>query len=83
MSSDIKSISNHSCLIKILSFLFRFVLSLNRRPDLTNGLRKLKCRTLIFVGDSSPFHSESIHMIAKLDKRYSALVEVRYKHTQE
>lgn len=54
----------------------RFLQAIDGRPDLTNGLRKLKCRTLIFVGDSSPFHSEAIHMIAKLDKRYSALVEV-------
>ncbi|XP_042056720.1 protein NDL1-like isoform X1 [Salvia splendens] len=54
----------------------RFLQAIDRRPDLTDGLRKLKCRTLIFVGDSSPFHSESLDMIAKLDKRYSALVEV-------
>lgn len=50
-----------------------------RRPDITAGLRKLKCRTLIFVGDNSPFHLEALHMIAKLDRRYSALVEVRNK----
>ena len=49
-----------------------------RRPDLTDGLRRLKCRTLIFVGDESPFHSEALHMTSKLDRRYSALVEVRY-----
>lgn len=51
---------------------------MNRRPDLTDGLKKLKCRTLIFVGDNSPFHTEALHMIAKLDKRYSALVEVSH-----
>ncbi|KVI12182.1 Ndr [Cynara cardunculus var. scolymus] len=47
------------------------------RPDITEGLERLKCRTLIFVGDSSPFHSDSLHMTTKLDRRYSALVEVQ------
>ncbi|KAM7259252.1 hypothetical protein ACFE04_014993 [Oxalis oulophora] len=55
----------------------RFLEALNRRPDITNGLKSLRCRTLIFVGDSSPFHSESLHMTSKLDRRYSALVEVQ------
>ncbi|KAL0346671.1 UNVERIFIED_CONTAM: protein NDL1 [Sesamum calycinum] len=57
--------------------LFRNFMLMNRRPDITNGLKTLKRRTLIFVGDNSPFHSESLHMIAKLDKKYSALVEVQ------
>ncbi|KAL9324688.1 hypothetical protein ACSQ67_009545 [Phaseolus vulgaris] len=48
-----------------------------RRPDITERLKRLKCRTLIFVGDSSPFHSEALHMTSKLDKRYTALVEVQ------
>lgn len=52
------------------------VLQMSRRPDITQGLKKLQCRTLIFVGDSSPFHSEALHMTAKLDRRFSALVEV-------
>lgn len=47
-----------------------------RRRDITEQLKKLQCRTLVFVGDNSPFHSEAIHMTSKLDKRYSALVEV-------
>ncbi|XP_031252367.1 protein NDL1-like [Pistacia vera] len=55
----------------------RYLQAINRRPDITDGLKKLKCRTLIFVGDNSPFHSEALHMISKLDKRYSALVEVQ------
>ncbi|KAK4381707.1 protein NDL1 [Sesamum angolense] len=46
----------------------RFLETIERRPDITNGLKTLKRRTLIFVGDNSPFHSESLHMIAKLDK---------------
>ncbi|PWA47452.1 SF21C1 [Artemisia annua] len=55
----------------------RFLQAIDRRPDITEGLTKLKCRTLIFVGDSSPFHSESLHMTSKLDRRYNALVEVQ------
>ncbi|KAG9131371.1 hypothetical protein Leryth_026806 [Lithospermum erythrorhizon] len=37
----------------------------------------LKCRTLIFVGDNSSFLLEALRMTAKLDRRYSALVEVQ------
>ncbi|GFP98642.1 pollen-specific protein sf21 [Phtheirospermum japonicum] len=47
------------------------------RQDITEGLRKLKCRSLIFVGENSPFHYESLHMTSKLDRRFSALVEVQ------
>ncbi|KAK4353332.1 hypothetical protein RND71_028850 [Anisodus tanguticus] len=47
------------------------------RPDITKGLRKLQCRSLIFVGENSPFHSEVLHMTSKLDRRFSALVEVQ------
>ena len=53
-----------------------FVLPICRRPDLTSGLKRLRCRTLIFVGDNSPFHSEALHMTSRLDRRFSALVEV-------
>ncbi|XAR67182.1 hypothetical protein NMG60_11013646 [Bertholletia excelsa] len=55
----------------------RFLQAINRRPDITDGLKKLRCWTLIFVGENSPFHSEALHMTAKLDRRYSALVEVQ------
>ncbi|GMI97789.1 N-MYC downregulated-like 1 [Hibiscus trionum] len=55
----------------------QFLQAINGRPDLTNGLKRLRCRTLIFVGDSSPFHSEAIYMASKLDRRFSALVEVQ------
>ncbi|XP_051131653.1 protein NDL1-like isoform X3 [Andrographis paniculata] len=54
----------------------RFVQALERRPDITQGLRTLRCRTLIFVGSLSPFHSEAVHMFAKMDERHTALVEV-------
>ncbi|KAL2317900.1 hypothetical protein Fmac_031776 [Flemingia macrophylla] len=55
---------------------WRFLEAINGRPDISEGLRKLHCRSLIFVGDMSPFHSEALHMTAKLDRRFSALVEV-------
>ncbi|KAJ4851114.1 Protein ndl3 [Turnera subulata] len=55
----------------------RFLEAINRRPDITSGLKSLRCRTLVFVGDSSPFHSEALHMTSKLDRRYCALVEVQ------
>jgi len=59
------------------SSLMRFLEAVNRRHDLTDGLKSLKCRTLIFVGDQSPFHSETLHMVTALDRKYSALVEVQ------
>ncbi|KAL8266995.1 hypothetical protein R6Q59_004339 [Mikania micrantha] len=54
----------------------RFIEALNGRPDITNGLKRLQCRTLVFVGENSTFHLESLHMTSKLDRRFSALVEV-------
>jgi hypothetical protein len=48
-----------------------------RRHDLSEGLKKLRCRTLIFVGENSPFHQEALHMNAVMDRRYNALVEVK------
>ncbi|XP_020589304.1 pollen-specific protein SF21-like isoform X3 [Phalaenopsis equestris] len=56
---------------------WRFLESMNGRHDLTKDLKNIQCKTLIFVGDSSPFHSDAIHMSSKLDRRYSALVEVQ------
>ncbi|KAG4953673.1 hypothetical protein JHK87_039267 [Glycine soja] len=56
---------------------WRFLEAINGRPDISEGLRKLHCRSLIFVGDMSPFHSEAVHMTSKLDRRFSALVEVQ------
>ncbi|XP_059633082.1 protein NDL1-like isoform X2 [Cornus florida] len=55
----------------------RFLQAINRRPDITEGLKRLKCRTLVFVGENSPFHSEALHMTSNLNRRYSALVEVQ------
>lgn len=36
----------------------------------------LQCRTLIFAGESSPFHAESVYMSTKMDRKICALVEV-------
>ncbi|KAL0327504.1 UNVERIFIED_CONTAM: protein NDL2 [Sesamum angustifolium] len=55
----------------------RFLEAINGRPDITEGLTKLKCRSLIFVGEYSPFHDEALHMTMNLDQRFTALVEVR------
>ncbi|XP_024028356.1 protein NDL1 [Morus notabilis] len=43
-----------------------------RRPNIA-----LQCRLLIFVEDSSPFHSEALYMTSKLDRRHGTLVEVQ------
>ncbi|XP_010519857.1 PREDICTED: pollen-specific protein SF21-like isoform X2 [Tarenaya hassleriana] len=56
---------------------WRFLEAINGRMDLSEGLRKLQCRSLIFIGEHSPYHSEAVHMTTKLDRRYSALVEVQ------
>ncbi|XP_078431984.1 N-MYC downregulated-like 1 isoform X2 [Wolffia australiana] len=56
---------------------WRFLEAVNGRHDITDGLKKLRCRTLVFVGESSPFHSEALHMATNLDRRYSALVEIQ------
>ncbi|KAM0880805.1 hypothetical protein ACQ4PT_033333 [Festuca glaucescens] len=55
----------------------RFLKAINERHDLTEALRKLQCRTLIFVGENSQFHADAVHMTTKLDRRYCALVEVQ------
>ncbi|XP_074317318.1 protein NDL1-like isoform X1 [Silene latifolia] len=55
----------------------QFLEAMNSRPDITEGLKKLRCRSLIFVGEDSCFHSEAVHMATKLDRRFSALVEVQ------
>ncbi|KAJ0467709.1 putative alpha/Beta hydrolase [Helianthus annuus] len=44
-------------------------------PYITERLKKLQCRSLIFVGENSPFNSDSLYMTSKLDRRFSALVQ--------
>ncbi|KAL2325401.1 hypothetical protein Fmac_024459 [Flemingia macrophylla] len=55
----------------------RFLQAINARHDLTEGLKHLQCKTLIFAGESSPFHAESVYMSTKMNKKISALVEVQ------
>ncbi|XP_043690882.1 protein NDL2-like isoform X2 [Telopea speciosissima] len=58
------------------SNVLRFLQAINERHDLTDGLKKLKCKTLIFVGEDSVFHSEALHMSTNMDKRSNAFIEV-------
>ncbi|KAG4983497.1 hypothetical protein JHK87_028246 [Glycine soja] len=55
----------------------RFLQAINVRHDLTEGLKDLQCRTLIFAGESSPFHAESVYMSTKMNHKICALVEVQ------
>ncbi|KAK1407784.1 hypothetical protein QVD17_39411 [Tagetes erecta] len=54
----------------------RYLEALDRRHDMSKELESLECKTIIFVGDRSPFHDEALHMKAKLGENCSALVEV-------
>ncbi|GKF03443.1 NDRG, alpha/beta hydrolase fold protein, partial [Tanacetum coccineum] len=53
----------------------RYLEAVNGLPDITDELKRLQCRTLIFVGENFPFHSKSLHMTSKLDRRFSELTE--------
>ncbi|XP_004291029.1 PREDICTED: pollen-specific protein SF21-like [Fragaria vesca subsp. vesca] len=75
--SDIVQACRRSLDERRSSNVWRFLEAINGRPDISDGLRKLQCRSLIFVGENSPFHSEALYMTSKLDRRYSALVEVQ------
>ncbi|XP_024021797.1 protein NDL2 [Morus notabilis] len=75
--SDVVQACKRSLLERQSSNVWRFLEAINGRPNIADGLRKLQCRSLIFVGDSSPFHSEALYMTSKLDRRHSALVEVQ------
>ncbi|KAH7436748.1 hypothetical protein KP509_05G034200 [Ceratopteris richardii] len=55
----------------------RFLQAINERIDLSASLKKLKCRTLIFAGEQSSFFKEAIHFASNMDRRFTALVEVR------
>ncbi|KAL6215329.1 hypothetical protein ACLB2K_014760 [Fragaria x ananassa] len=75
--SDIVQACRRSLDERRSSNVWRFLEAINGRPDISDGLRKLQCRSLIFVGENSPLHSEALYMTSKLDRRYSALVEVQ------
>nr|AFK42089.1 unknown [Lotus japonicus] len=53
----------------------RFLQAINVRHDLTEGLKNLQCKTLIFAGESSPFHAESVYMSTKINGKICAFVE--------
>ncbi|KAJ7290886.1 hypothetical protein O6H91_Y293100 [Diphasiastrum complanatum] len=55
----------------------RFLEAIHERKDLTAELKNLRCRTLIFVGEQSPFYDEAIHINSVMDRRFNALVEVQ------
>ncbi|XP_059649357.1 protein NDL1-like isoform X2 [Cornus florida] len=55
----------------------RLLQAINERHDLTDGLKKLHCKTLIFVGECSPFYADSVYMNSIMDQRISTLVEVQ------
>lgn len=55
----------------------QFLQAIHQRKDLTNCLKKLNCRILMFAGEHSPFYEEAVHMSKELDRRSSALVEVQ------
>ncbi|KAG0558969.1 hypothetical protein M758_10G065500 [Ceratodon purpureus] len=56
--------------------LMRYLQAMNNRHDLTDELKDLRCRTLILVGDQSPFHHEALHISDTMNRRYNALIEV-------
>ncbi|KAI5069655.1 hypothetical protein GOP47_0016187 [Adiantum capillus-veneris] len=55
----------------------RFLQAIDQRVDLSEGLKKLKCRTLIFAGEHSSFHKEALYFANQMDRRFMALVEVQ------
>ncbi|CAI0432588.1 unnamed protein product, partial [Linum tenue] len=55
----------------------RFLQAVNERHDLSDSLHKLECKTLVFVGESSPFRDEAVYMSSKMGRKSCALVEVQ------
>ncbi|MFS7965369.1 putative alpha/Beta hydrolase [Helianthus anomalus] len=55
---------------------WRYLQAIDSRRDITEELKSLECKTIIFVGDSSPFHDEALQIAEKLGTNCSALVEV-------
>nr|AAF00549.1 SF21 protein [Helianthus annuus] len=54
----------------------RYLQALDRRHDMSKELETLECKSIIFVGDKSPFLDDALHMKTILGKRCSAFVEV-------
>lgn len=55
----------------------RYMQAINQRVDLSERVKKLKCRTLIIFGEHSPFHHEALHLSTQMHRRYNALIEVQ------
>ncbi|KAM0030746.1 Pollen-specific protein SF21 [Helianthus debilis subsp. tardiflorus] len=55
---------------------WRYLQAIDSRRDITEELKSLECKTIIFVGDSSPFHDEALQIAEILGTNCSALVEV-------
>ncbi|KAK9073720.1 hypothetical protein SSX86_006314 [Deinandra increscens subsp. villosa] len=55
---------------------WRYLQAIDRRRGITEELESLECKTIIFVGDSSPFRDEALDMSVKLGRNCSALIEV-------
>jgi protein NDRG1 len=56
----------------------RYMQAIHWRIDLSESLKKLKCRTLIIVGEHSPFHDEALYLSKQMIRRYNALIEVKH-----
>ncbi|KAG0554806.1 hypothetical protein KC19_12G120600 [Ceratodon purpureus] len=56
--------------------MMRYMQAIHQRGDITESLAKLKCRTLVIVGENSPFHCEAVHMTNVMSRRYQVLIEV-------
>jgi hypothetical protein len=54
-----------------------YMQAIHQRVDLSDRLKKLKCPTLIIVGEQSPFHHEAMHISTQMHRRYNALIEVQ------
>ncbi|KAG0554805.1 hypothetical protein M758_12G123400 [Ceratodon purpureus] len=58
--------------------MMRYMQAIHQRGDITESLAKLKCRTLVIVGENSPFHCEAVHMTNVMSRRYQVLIEVQH-----
>jgi protein NDRG1 len=55
----------------------QYMQAIHHRVDLSESLKNLKCRTLIIVGEHSPFHHDALHISTQMHRRYNALIEVQ------
>jgi protein NDRG1 len=53
----------------------QYMQAIHHRVDLSESLKNLKCRTLIIVGEHSPFHHDALHISTQMHRRYNALIE--------